>query len=273
VRPRLSERGADEITVALSLSTLDNPLFAALRDGVEEAVAERGVRVIVVDAGNDAAVQTNQVQVLTARRVRAVIINPVDSRKALPAAKAAETAGIPLVSVDRAVEGGKIASEVASDNVQGGTLAAIELGRATNGNVVHLKGVPGASATQDRGLGFEHGLNSGSIKVVAAQTAGFSRARAQDVVAGLAQSKLGSPAFSQTTTRWRSVRSKRSATARAGTSTWSASTALPRRCGPSRTARWWRPSRNNPNCSAARPSSRRSGRRGERSSGRWSTSR
>jgi ABC-type sugar transport system substrate-binding protein len=117
--------------------------------------------------------------------VGVIIINPVDSRQAKEAADIAQTALVPLVSVDRSVYGGAVASEVASDNVQGGALAAIALGRAANGNVVHLTGVAGASATYDRGTGFEQGLNSGGIRVVATRTADFSRARAVQVMTDL----------------------------------------------------------------------------------------
>jgi ribose transport system substrate-binding protein len=178
-------RAGDGITIGLALSTLDNPFFVAMKDGVEKAAAELGASVVVVNAGNDASVQADQVRALTEQRVGAIIINPVDSRQAKQAADVAQAALVPLVSVDRSVYGGAVASEVASDNVQGGALAAIALGRAANGDVVHLTGVSGASATDDRGAGFEQGLNSGAIRVVATQTADFSRARAVEVMTNL----------------------------------------------------------------------------------------
>ncbi len=95
-------------------------------------------------------------------------------------------ANIPLISVDRSVEG-RVAAEVASNNVSGGSLAAIELGRATSGEVAHLKGISGASASRDRGQGFEQGLNSGNIKVVATAVADFDRAKALNETTNLLQ--------------------------------------------------------------------------------------
>ncbi|MEV0676949.1 substrate-binding domain-containing protein [Actinosynnema sp. NPDC050436] len=183
--------GGGDITIGLAVSTLDNPYFVALKQGAEKAAAELGVKLTVVDAQNDATNQVNQVQTFTTQGVQAIIINPVDSKQAGPAAKAAENATIPLVSVDRSVDDGKVVSEVASDNVQGGTLAAIELGRATTGEVVHLQGIPGASASRDRGRGFEQGLNSGGIKVVASQPADFNRAKGLDVMTNLVQANPG----------------------------------------------------------------------------------
>ncbi|WP_229371344.1 substrate-binding domain-containing protein [Umezawaea beigongshangensis] len=179
------------VTIGLAVSTLDNPYFIQLKEGAEAAARELGVELVVTDAQNDATNQVNQVQTLTTQGVKSIIINPVDSAQAAPAAKAAETANIPLISVDRSVDGGKVASEIASDNVQGGTLAAAELARAAVGEVVHLQGIPGASATRDRGEGFQQGLNAGGITVVASQTANFDRAEGLDVMTNLLQSHPG----------------------------------------------------------------------------------
>ncbi|HWO64339.1 MAG TPA: substrate-binding domain-containing protein [Umezawaea sp.] len=180
-----------DLSIGLAVSTLNNPYFVELKQGAEEAAAELGVKLTVVDAQNDSTNQVNQVQTFTTQGLKAIIINPVDSKQATPAAKAAENAGVPLIAVDRSVDDGKVVSEVASDNVQGGSLAAVELGRATSGEVVHLQGIPGASASRDRGRGFEQGLNTGGIKVVASQPADFDRAKGLDVMTNLLQANAG----------------------------------------------------------------------------------
>ncbi|WP_223199133.1 substrate-binding domain-containing protein [Solihabitans fulvus] len=176
------------MTIGLSVSTLNNPYFVQLKEGAEAAAKELGVTLVVQDAQNKSDAQVDQVQTFTTQGVKAIIINPVDSDQALPASKAAEKAKIPLIAVDRVIKGGTVASEVASDNVQGGALAAVELARAApNSNVVQLQGVPGTSASRDRGTGFEQGMNSGSIKVVAKQPADFDRAKGLDVMNNLLQ--------------------------------------------------------------------------------------
>ncbi len=180
--------GTNSSTIGLAVSTLNNPYFVQLTDGAREAAAELGVKLVVVDAQNDAISQINQVQTFTTQGVKSIIINPVDSTQARPAANAAETANIPLISVDRSIDGGKVASEIISDNVQGGRLAALELGRTTSGAVVHLQGIPGTSASRDRGQGFEKGLSSGTIQVVATQPADFDRTKGLDVMTNLLQS-------------------------------------------------------------------------------------
>ncbi|MFD9702759.1 substrate-binding domain-containing protein [Lentzea sp. NPDC059081] len=175
-----------DITIGLAVSTLNNPFFVELQRGAQEMADQLGAKLTVVDAQNDATNQVNQVQTLVTQGVKAILLNPVDSQQSAPAAKAAELAGIPLISVDRSVEG-KVAAEVASNNVQGGSLAAIELGRATSGEVGHLKGIQGASASRDRGRGFEQGLNSGNIKVAATAVADFDRAKGLNETTNLLQ--------------------------------------------------------------------------------------
>ena len=179
-----------DITIGLAVSTLNNPFFVELQQGAQEMADQLGAKLTVVDAQNDATNQVNQVQTLVTQGVKAIILNPVDSKQSAPAAKAAEMANIPLISVDRSVEG-KVAAEVASNNVSGGSLAAIELGRATSGEVAHLKGIPGASASRDRGQGFEQGLNSGNIKVAATAVADFDRAKALNETTNLLQGHPG----------------------------------------------------------------------------------
>lgn len=182
--------GGSDITIGLAVSTLNNPFFVELQQGAQEMADKLGAKLTVVDAQNDATNQVNQVQTLVTQGVKAILLNPVDSKQSAPAAKAAEMANIPLISVDRAVEG-KVAAEVASNNVSGGSLAAIELGRATSGDVAHLKGIPGASASRDRGQGFEQGLNSGNIKVVASAVADFDRAKGLNETTNLLQGNPG----------------------------------------------------------------------------------
>ena len=178
--------GGSGITIGLAVSTLNNPFFVELQQGAQEMADQLGAKLTVVDAQNDATNQVNQVQTLVTQGIKVIILNPVDSKQSAPAAKAAEMANIPLISVDRAVDG-KVAAEVASNNVSGGSLAAIELGRATSGDVAHLKGISGASASRDRGQGFEQGLNSGNIKVVATAVADFDRAKALNETTNLMQ--------------------------------------------------------------------------------------
>jgi ribose transport system substrate-binding protein len=180
--------------VVLALSTLNNPFFVELRDGALAEAQLAKLQLNIVDAQNDSASQANQLATAAAANAKAVIINPVDSDAAGAAVKALNQAGIPVIGVDRNVNGADLASMVASDNVAGGKQAAEELAKAMGGkgSVIALQGVAGTSASRDRGQGFEEGMKAfPGITVVAKQTANFDRAAALDVTTNLMQANPG----------------------------------------------------------------------------------
>jgi ribose transport system substrate-binding protein len=112
------------------------------------------------------------------RGVDVLIINPVDSDAVVTSVKAANDADIPVITVDRAANGGDVASHIASDNVSGGKQAAEYLFKqlGEKGTVAELEGIPGTSAARDRGKGFQEALSGASgIKLVSKQTANFDR--------------------------------------------------------------------------------------------------
>jgi len=176
--------------IVMAISTLNNPFFVELRDGAQAAAEAAGVQLNIVDAQNDSATQANQLATAAAGATKAVIVNPVDSDAAASAVQALGKAGIPVIAVDRTVNGAELASLVASDNVAGGRQAADELAKSMGetGSVIALQGVSGTSASRDRGAGFEEGMKAyPNITVVAKQTANFDRAAALDVTTNLMQ--------------------------------------------------------------------------------------
>ncbi|MGD8151030.1 substrate-binding domain-containing protein [Ornithinimicrobium sp. Y1694] len=178
-------------TLTLAVSTLNNPFFIDLRDGAQEAADEAGVNLEVVDAQNDAATQQNQLDNAATQGVDAILINPVDSEAAAAAVAPALDADIPVIAVDRSVEGAEVNSTVSSDNVAGGRQAAEALAEAMGGEgkVIVLQGVAGTSASRDRGQGFEEGIAEfDGIEVVAMQPANFDRTQGLDVATNLLES-------------------------------------------------------------------------------------
>ncbi|GAA3470026.1 substrate-binding domain-containing protein [Nonomuraea roseola] len=189
--PTATGGGSGDIKIGMSVSTLNNPYFVQLRAGAEEEAKKLGVSLTVTDAQNDASQQVNQVQNFTSQNMKAIVINPVDSDAAAPAVKAAERSNIPVIAADRGVNGAEVKQTVASDNVQGGKLAAEELAKqmGEKGRVVVLQGVAGTSASRDRGQGFTEGIKAyPNIQVVASQPADFDRTKGLDVMTNLLQS-------------------------------------------------------------------------------------
>ncbi|MCE1178082.1 MAG: substrate-binding domain-containing protein [Micrococcales bacterium] len=181
-------------SMTLALSTLNNPFFVDVRDGAEEAAKAAGVTLNIVDAQNDAATQANQLADAATKSPAAVLINPVDSDAATAAVKPVLNAKIPVIAVDRAVNGADVASSVSSDNVDGGKQAAEGLAKAIGekGEILVLQGVPGTSASRDRGQGFTEGIKAfPNIKVVGKQPADFDRTKGLNVTTNLLQSHPG----------------------------------------------------------------------------------
>ena len=183
-----AEKEAGNGSVGLAISTLNNPFFVTLSEGAEAKAEELGVELIVVDAGDDAAKQTSNVEDLISKNISVLIINPVDSDAAAPAVKDAIAAGIKVISVDRVVNGVDVDCAIASNNVAGAQAATeylLEL-VGEGAKVAELQGVSGASATIDRGAGF-HNVADEKLDVVASQTANFNRAEGMTVMENMLQ--------------------------------------------------------------------------------------
>ncbi|WP_188194762.1 substrate-binding domain-containing protein [Nonomuraea sp. SYSU D8015] len=181
---------SEDLTIGMSVSTLNNPYFVQFRDGAEAAALNSGIKLTVVDAANDTSRQAAQIQNFTKTRVKAIIVNPVDSDAVAPAVRAAGSAGIPVIAADRSVNGSRVAQTVTSDNVAGGKLGAQELAKQLGGKgkVVVLQGTAGTSASRDRDRGFSAGIAAyPKIKVLARQSADFSRAKGRQVMTNLLQ--------------------------------------------------------------------------------------
>jgi ABC-type sugar transport system substrate-binding protein len=186
--------GSSAKKITLAVSTLNNPFFVSMKDGALAEAAAEGVTLQVVDAQNDAATQANQLANAQSQSAQAVIVNPVDSDGAGPPVKALNRAKIPVVAVDRTVNGADVASFIASDNVAGGKQAAAELGKLLGGkgDIIVLQGTAGTSAARDRGQGFSEGMKAfPGVKVVAEQTANFDRTQGLDVTTNLMQAHSG----------------------------------------------------------------------------------
>uniref|UniRef100_UPI0035A05AC4 substrate-binding domain-containing protein n=1 Tax=Jeotgalibaca porci TaxID=1868793 RepID=UPI0035A05AC4 len=184
----VTEKAPSELVVGVSISTLNNPFFVSLEEGINNLAEENGTKIKSLDAQNDTAKQTNDVDDLIQQGVDILLINPVDSSAITPAVESANAKGIPVITIDRSSESGKILALVASDNVEGGEMAAEYIKQISGENVetVQLEGVPGASASRERGKGFMN-IAEESLNVIDSQTANFNRAEGLTVMENMLQ--------------------------------------------------------------------------------------
>ena len=178
------------VTIGLSISTMNNPFFVALRDGAQAAAKAAGINLITVDAQNDAAKQIAGVEDLIQKKVPVLLLNPTDSDAVANVVREATAAGIKVISLDRAVNGADVSSHIASDNEAGGRMAAEFLLQKVGGkgNWVELEGIPGSSAARERGQGFDSAIaDKPGVKLVAKQSASFDRAQGLTVMENILQ--------------------------------------------------------------------------------------
>ncbi len=182
------DKKKSDVVIGVSISTLNNPFFVKIKDGIEKEAKKQGVKVKFADAQDDAAKQANDIDDLIQQKVDYLIVNPTDSDAISGSIQIANDEAIPVITLDRDVAKGDVASFIASDNIKGGEMGGKliidELGK--DAKVAELEGVPGASATRERGKGF-HNVADQSLDVVSKQSAKFNRTEGLNVTQNIIQ--------------------------------------------------------------------------------------
>lgn len=187
----LSSAALAKDTIALTVSTLDNPFFVSLKDGAQKKADELGYKLVVLDSQNDPAKELSNVEDLTVRGAKVLLINPTDSAAVGNAVAIANRNKIPVITLDRGAAKGDVVSHIASDNVAGGKMAgdfiAQKLGNGAK--VIQLEGLAGTSAARERGEGFKQAVDEHKFAVLASQPADFDRTKGLNVTENLLASK------------------------------------------------------------------------------------
>jgi len=123
-------------------------------------LAAQGVKVEIFWKGplkeDDRDQQIQVVENFMTRRVDGIVLAPLDSQALVAPVVNATKVGIPVVIIDSDLKSDKQISFVATDNYQGGCLAAEHLARLLGGrgNVILLRYAVGSASTEQREAGF-----------------------------------------------------------------------------------------------------------------------
>jgi len=169
--------------IALALSDSQNPFFTSLLQGARTQAAMHGVELSEADASNDDAQQLVALRGFVDNRVDLLIVNPTNAQTVRPGIELANRARIPVITVDRQADGGRVLAHVASDNIAGGRLAGAYLASRldSGGTVAEFEGIPGTSASYERGKGFNEALaRNHKLRVAVREVANFDRDSARD---------------------------------------------------------------------------------------------
>lgn len=182
---------AEAAKVGLVVSTQDNPFFVTLKEGAVSKAKEMGHEIVILDSQNDPSKELGNVEDLLIKGIDVLLINPTDSDAVVSAVKAANRNKVPVVTLDRASNGGTVVTHIASDNVAGGELAGnfiVEKLNGKNNRVVELEGIPGTTAARDRGKGFNKAAQN-KLDIVAKQAADFDRTKGLNVMENILQAQ------------------------------------------------------------------------------------
>jgi len=181
-------------TVGLSVLSMENPFFKVIADSMKAELATKGYDLTAVSGDFDVAKQQHQVQDFIVQKVAAIVLCPCDSKAIGPAIKEANAAGIPVFTADIACldPDAKVVAHVATDNEQGGRLAADAVAEAIGGTgKVAILDHPVVESVMLRTKGFkarieELNQSGKSIDIVATLPGGGEKAKslaaAQDLI-------------------------------------------------------------------------------------------
>jgi len=148
---------ADAGRVGYSAGFLTDPFQSVLVQKTLDAAAADGLETMpATNANGNAGKQISDMQNLIAGGATGIIAVATDSQAIIPAIQAADSAGIPVVAIDMAPAGGKVAMIVRANNVQMGEAACEALGKAIGGKgkVLSLQGDQATTNGRDRTTGF-----------------------------------------------------------------------------------------------------------------------
>jgi ribose transport system substrate-binding protein len=164
---------------AVTVGDLGNPFFVQIAHGAQDAAKKinPSVKSSAESSNYDVNNQTNQMDNFISSGVNLILLNAADSKGIAPAVMRAKAAGITVVAVDVAAEGG-VDATVTSNNKQAGELDGKYVADRLKGKgqVVIVNGPP-VSAVTDRVAGFLEVIKKyPDIKIVSQdQNAGGSR--------------------------------------------------------------------------------------------------
>lgn len=157
--------------------------WVTVEEGVKKAAHDFNVEVSWQGAASetDYARQVQIVESMINRHVDGLAVAATERKILNTAIDRAMAAGIPVIVFDSGVESTNIVSFIATNNHEGGVMAARQLAKAVGGvgNVAMMMHAPGSTSTMDREQGFEETLTKEfpSIKIIARQYSMSDRAK------------------------------------------------------------------------------------------------
>lgn len=163
-----------------SFSTIE--WTVAQREQVEEGCRKYGLKLIYLDAQNQAAKQVRDIEDLATKKVDLIVIATWFAEAITPAVREVNKASIPIVVLSSDLVGGvEYNTHITTDSLETGQEVGKAVVKALNGKgrVVQIEGKPGSVVNQLRGKGFREVVEKEKdVKIIAHVIANYERVQA-----------------------------------------------------------------------------------------------
>ena len=121
-----------------------------------EASLRPEVDLKISDAGNNVEKQIGDIEKFISQKVDVIIVSPIESKPLTAVVEKSLKAGIPVLVVDRKIEGENYTAYIGADNIEIGRIAAryIVSESMGSGKIIEISGAMGSSPAYERSLGF-----------------------------------------------------------------------------------------------------------------------
>lgn len=173
----------DKYVIGMSQCNLGEPWRVAMNDQIAMAAEKHPeFEVIFADAAQDNSKQIADIENFVQMGVDLIITSPNEATPLTNAVSAAYDAGIPVILLDRKIDGDKYTQFIGADNVDMGRIAGEYIADTLlpdGGKVCEIKGLEGTSGGIDRDNGFREGIKKNDkIEIVAVNNADWLREKA-----------------------------------------------------------------------------------------------
>ncbi len=186
---------AQDVRLLASVPSMGFPFFVHMMNEIKAEAESLGVGIVEADGQNSTPKQTADVEAAVIQGLSGILISPTDVNAMAPALQTAVENGVPVVTIDRRIDGVEgILAHVGADNVKGGEAQGqwIVDNYPDGARIVNLQGQPGASAAIDRNQGVHNVLDGmEGYEFIVEQTANFARDQGlsvtESILAGLSE--------------------------------------------------------------------------------------
>lgn len=181
-----------DYTIGMSQANLAEPYRVRMDEDIRKAAAKvPQLNVQFSDAAKDNSQQVNDVENFITKQVDLLMISPNEAAPLTDVVRKAYNKGIPVVVLDRKVNGDAYTTYIGADNVAIGRQAGAYFKNTLlpdGGKIVQIEGLSGSTPAAEREKGFKQGIEGSGIEIVAGADGEWERSVGQEKMDALLKS-------------------------------------------------------------------------------------